>query len=141
MVTRDVIRTQREKLGMSQQQLADAVGVSRGAVQHWERGTTAPKRNLQNAVARKLQITVAQLMQGLSDIDGDANEDRAPAATPAPSAYDPLIHEALELLSSLEPALRKEAVRYLRYLAGGEPSFRPKTKRGRDSVPPPAKAA
>lgn len=61
--TGSVIRAGRELLGYSSvQRLADAIGVSRGAVQQWENSTTAPKRALQPVVARLLGITVADLM-------------------------------------------------------------------------------
>lgn len=62
MATKDLIRARRKQLGLSEQQLADKVGVSRGAVQQWELGKTAPKRGNQQAVADALGISVADLM-------------------------------------------------------------------------------
>lgn len=63
-----LIREARKKLGMSEEQLGKAVGVSRAAVQHWEReGGTAPNRKKQAAVAQVLGLTVAQLMSGESN--------------------------------------------------------------------------
>lgn len=62
METKDIIRTGRERLGMTHAQFAAAVGVSRGAVQQWEKGDTAPKRGHQKRVADVLGITVAELM-------------------------------------------------------------------------------
>ena len=47
---------------MTHQQFADAVGVSRGAVQQWERGLTAPTRKNQPVVAAFMGITVTELM-------------------------------------------------------------------------------
>lgn len=48
---------------MTEQQFADALDVSRGTVQQWEKeGGTAPKRSRQEAVARLLGISVADLM-------------------------------------------------------------------------------
>jgi SOS-response transcriptional repressor LexA len=53
---------------MSEQQFADAVGVSRGAVQQWEKpGGTAPKRSNQHRVAALLGISVAELVSGGSN--------------------------------------------------------------------------
>lgn len=47
-----LIREKRRLLGLSEQQFADAVGVSRGAVQQWEKPDgTAPKRANQPRVA------------------------------------------------------------------------------------------
>jgi transcriptional regulator with XRE-family HTH domain len=42
----DRIRTLREARGFSQQQLADAVGVTKGAVGQWERGLTKNVKNV-----------------------------------------------------------------------------------------------
>ena len=54
---------------MSEQQFAEAVGVSRGAVQQWEQpGGTAPKRSNQPRVAKLLGISVAELMAGGSNV-------------------------------------------------------------------------
>jgi transcriptional regulator with XRE-family HTH domain len=47
---------------MNHQQFATAVGVSRGAVQQWEKGDTAPKRSHQKRVADLLGVSVAELM-------------------------------------------------------------------------------
>lgn len=60
-----LIREGRRRLGMSEQQFADAVGVSRGAVQQWEKaGGTAPKRSNQPRVAELLGISVGELLSG-----------------------------------------------------------------------------
>jgi transcriptional regulator with XRE-family HTH domain len=57
------IKAGRLRLGMTETQFADAVGVSRGAVQQWEReGGTAPSRKLQPAVAALIGFSVAELM-------------------------------------------------------------------------------
>jgi SOS-response transcriptional repressor LexA len=64
-----LIRKGRLRLGMTEQQFADAVGVSRGAVQQWERpGGTAPKRSNQRAVAKLLGISVAELVTGGTNV-------------------------------------------------------------------------
>ena len=60
-----MIREGRKRLGMSEQQFADAVGVSRGAVQQWERPEgTLPRRPIQPQVAKVLGISVAELISG-----------------------------------------------------------------------------
>jgi SOS-response transcriptional repressor LexA len=64
-----LIREGRLRLGMSEQQFADAIGVSRGAVQQWEKpGGTAPKRTNQPRVAELLGISVVELLSGGSNI-------------------------------------------------------------------------
>lgn len=65
MSIHQLIRDGRIKLGLSEQAFAEKVGVTRGAVQQWEReGGTAPRRANQKAVADLLGITVAELMSG-----------------------------------------------------------------------------
>ncbi len=57
------IRSGRLALGLTEQQFADRLGVSRGAVQQWEKENgTAPARKKQPEVAALLGITVSQLM-------------------------------------------------------------------------------
>jgi len=69
MTTHRLIREGRQRLDMTEQQFADALGVSRGAVQQWERsGGTAPKRSNQPAVAKLLGISVAELVSGGSNV-------------------------------------------------------------------------
>lgn len=65
-----LIREGRAKLGMTEQQFGNAVGVSRGAVQQWEKeGGTAPTRKNQPAVAALLGMSVAELM---GQVEGSA---------------------------------------------------------------------
>ena len=63
------IKDFRETRGLTHQQFADAVGVSRGAVQQWEKGSTAPTRKHQPAVAKFMGLSVDALMS----IEADAN--------------------------------------------------------------------
>jgi SOS-response transcriptional repressor LexA len=65
MKSSDLIRAGRHRLGLSEQAFANAVGVTRAAVQQWERPAgTAPKRTTQLKVAEILGLTVAELMSG-----------------------------------------------------------------------------
>ncbi|CAN5731973.1 LexA family transcriptional regulator [soil metagenome] len=65
MSTHIRIKEGRRRLGMSEQQFADAIGVTRGAVQQWEKANgTAPKRTTQPRVAQVLGLSVAELMTG-----------------------------------------------------------------------------
>lgn len=57
------IRDGRLRLGLTELQFGEKVGVSRGAVQQWEKeGGTAPTRARQRAVADLLGLTVSELM-------------------------------------------------------------------------------
>lgn len=74
------IKQGRKRLGMTEQQFADACGVSRGAVQQWEKESgTAPTRKNQPVVAKLLGITVAQLMSAAQQTGGLADgEEQGP---------------------------------------------------------------
>lgn len=63
------IKEGREKLGLTEEQFAKRVGVSRGSVQQWEKGTTAPKRSRQPIVASLLGLTVAELMSDANNVE------------------------------------------------------------------------
>lgn len=68
MTIHRLIRERRCRLNMSEQQFADAVGVTRSAVQQWEKpGGTAPKRANQPRVAELLGLSVAELLSGGSN--------------------------------------------------------------------------
>jgi transcriptional regulator with XRE-family HTH domain len=90
------IKWVREREGISQQMLADAVGVSRAAVSQWENGQTKGLRpeNL-IAVAEQLNSGIRWLVLG---------DDRPP---PDPLPGDPHAGELDQLLSTLRLAYRK----------------------------------
>jgi DNA-binding transcriptional regulator YiaG len=46
------VKTLRKQLGMTQQQLADVLGVNRVSVAHWETGLRRPSRMAQNFMER-----------------------------------------------------------------------------------------
>ena len=74
------IRSHRLRLGMTEQQLADLVGVTRAAVQQWEReGGTAPRRSKQDDVAAALGITLAELI-GAAPAPAPSNIAPAPGS-------------------------------------------------------------
>lgn len=52
MTTADDVRMTRERLGWTQQQLADKLGVSLRAVQYWEKGDRRPPTYLRNVLVR-----------------------------------------------------------------------------------------
>lgn len=69
MSIHQLIREKRRALGLTEQQFAAALGVSRGAVQQWEKpGGTAPKRATQPRVAEVLGISLAELLCGNSNV-------------------------------------------------------------------------
>lgn len=61
MATGDIIRTKREAKGMTQKQLADAVGVAPSFITQIERGTKSITLALAKQVAVVLECSVAEL--------------------------------------------------------------------------------
>ena len=82
------IRAGRLALGLNEKEFADRVGVSRGAVQQWEKeGGTAPTRRNQPVVASLLGLSVTELMDpGHGIAPGGGAEKAAPDISPA--AYE-----------------------------------------------------
>lgn len=58
----DTIRELREKAGISQGELAKAMGVTQGAVSQWENGMSHPKIPLLKRLAETLGVTVDELI-------------------------------------------------------------------------------
>jgi SOS-response transcriptional repressor LexA len=73
MGTDKIIEQGRKRLGLSVEEFAARCEVSRGAVQQWERGATAPNRRHAPVVAKVLGITVAELASGDSNISAGPN--------------------------------------------------------------------
>lgn len=123
MKTHEVIKAKRKLLKLSEQALADRVGVTRGAVQQWERPNgTAPSRAHQEAVARALNLTVTELMGGI------------PLA-PLSDAVDLQVGQLAILLRSIPAHLRADAYisaaqALIAYLPGAAPAT--------DALRPPA---
>ena len=63
-ITGAAIRTLREKKGLSQQQLAERIGVSSKAVSKWETAKGLPDITLIEPLAKELGVSVLELMSG-----------------------------------------------------------------------------
>lgn len=100
MTLGQMIRDARIKKKISQQELANRIGVTKGAVSQWETGHGAPKRSNAAPLAKELGISKARLeaylMSGLNLLDGPPNGPEIPL-------YD--IEQLLELAS--ESATKK----------------------------------
>lgn len=62
--TGQLIRALRTELGMTQRQLADALGVTDRAVSKWERGLGCPDVSLLPGLSRALGVPVEGLLSG-----------------------------------------------------------------------------
>ena len=62
METKDVIQTLRAKKGVSQDELAQAVFVTRQAVSRWETGETVPNTETLKLLSRYFQVSINTLL-------------------------------------------------------------------------------
>ena len=85
------LKQAREAKQMSQEALAEALGVSRTMVQKWERGECHPTVNRLQTIASALGVSQAMLL------------GESPVAAPAPSADDRILH----MESLIEEVLRR----------------------------------
>ena len=103
------IKAFRESRKLTHQQFANAVGVSRGSVQQWESGATAPKRVNQPAVAKFMGVTVADLMADESTQSGVISPDNKPNKPPAGVS---IAQDAINLVNNPEyPAIRRVSLK------------------------------
>jgi transcriptional regulator with XRE-family HTH domain len=58
----EIIRDARERIGISQAEFARRVGVSRSTTSDWEKGETAPRRDLAPLVAQVLRIPLGAII-------------------------------------------------------------------------------
>ena len=83
----EVIQVRRAALGLSQERLAELVGVSRQAVSKWEVGDALPDTDRLLPLARVLEITVDELLSGELGRQAPASE---------PEEEPPVQHRAQE---------------------------------------------
>lgn len=143
MAIKDLIKAGRKELGWTEQRFGDAIGVSRGAVQQWEKGTTAPARKHQEAVAKLIGITLGELMTGkAAKYPGKEEKTSGVGESPASYTADDF-GEFRRLLEQMNTAGRSEALEYMRYLAKRHPStFSGEAADGSgDTIPHRSKAA
>lgn len=119
MTVHERIRRFREVNNLTHQQFADSVGVSRGAVQQWEKEDgTAPNRNRQPVVAKFMGISVDELM---TDTTADGITNQTPslvhAAQPAIKSIDDAIRLVADTMATFSPTEREVVARQLALLA------------------------
>lgn len=75
------IYTLRRKSGLSQEQLAEKIGVSRQAISKWEGGLSTPELDKLKALSEYFQVTMDELTgsQGPKAVPGEAKEGKVPA--------------------------------------------------------------
>ena len=96
----------RQELGLTQSELAERLGVSLGAVKHWEQGKGEPNGATLAAMSYLFETSVDYLL-GCSDVRTIARSDAERARllgvveNLSPSAYDALMKYA-EFLADME---------------------------------------
>lgn len=72
----------RRKSGLSQEQLAEKIGVSRQAISKWEGGLSTPELDKLKALSEYFQITMDELIcdQVSNAVPDAAGQEKAPAA-------------------------------------------------------------
>ncbi len=66
-----IIKKARIAAGLSQEQLAEKVGVSQGAVAQWESGVTHPSFKVLKPLAGALKITLDELVEAGDAVPND----------------------------------------------------------------------
>ena len=77
----EIRRLLRQRLGISQQELADALGVSRAALSRWETGDRAPRGQSRIAYAEALQRLAREEVNGKRNQEHGSAAQRHPAHT------------------------------------------------------------
>ena len=108
----DIIKENRERLGLTQEELGAMVGVNKGAVWKWENGKV---QNLKRSVIQKLaaifQIAPSTLL-GLPSTGGENEQKESLADT----EYQEACVKASELFSQLSEEERKQVLAYGEFL-------------------------
>jgi len=61
-----LVRDRREALGLTQAQLADALGLGQSAIAYWETGTNVPRAAMVLPLARALSVSVEWLSTAIA---------------------------------------------------------------------------
>ena len=120
MKINQIIREKRKELSLTQEQIADFLGVSTPAVNKWEKGSTYPDITLLPALARLLKIDLNTLMSFNNDltdieIENFVNEVNK---TVQEQGYDTAFQKAINKIHEY-PTCEKLIYSVILYLEGG----------------------
>ncbi|WP_235926478.1 helix-turn-helix transcriptional regulator [Actinokineospora pegani] len=95
----------RKALGLSQEKLAELVGVDTSTIRRWEKGTVTPQPWLRDKIARQLQIPLEELHELLTTgVGSHDTRAEATASRPVPtSVLLPLIVDGRTVLVPVDP--------------------------------------
>ncbi len=113
------IRMRRKSLGLSQEKLADALGITFQQIQKYERGTNRVSASKLYEVARTLQLPVQWFFEDAPG--GDAAGQAEVAEAPSSFVHDPIATregmEIAQLLPKMSPGVRRRLLELIRALA------------------------
>ena len=100
MTTGEKIRKRRLELNMTMEELGNAIGVQRSAINKYEKGFVDIKSKTLMAISKVLLVPVSELLD--DDPAGNAEFE------------DDLLHELTQLLADLSPDQKRQALNVLR---------------------------
>lgn len=100
------IRERRRALNITIKQLAEIVGVSVGAISHYETGRRAPDPDMLSRIASALGVSVDYIL-GRDDADPSQKSEKAPEDMRA---------EAKKILEGMTDEQYQAALQYLKFL-------------------------
>jgi transcriptional regulator with XRE-family HTH domain len=112
------IRARRRLLGMTQEQLADALGITFQQVQKYERGTNRVSASKLFETARALSTPMVYFFEGLGDYDREAPLDERELMSARFFMSDEGVQLAADFPRITNKRIRKRLLELVRTLAG-----------------------
>lgn len=109
----------REEAGLSQQKLADKIGLSSSAIARWELGQSEPGCNVILAYAKFFDVSPDYLLSFEDNFGGRVSAGTVTAADVMGDASTDEERELLELFRTLSPYLKGLTLETVRGWAGG----------------------
>lgn len=98
MLLSENIRETRKKIGLSQEELAEEIGVSRQTISNWEKGINSPPTACLKKMSQRLGVSVLELL-------GEEPEEQAEKRPAQPPAEPPLVKKTFRAVCALCAAL------------------------------------
>jgi transcriptional regulator with XRE-family HTH domain len=117
------VRMRRMMLGMSQEMLGDALGVTFQQVQKYEKGTNRISASRLQRISDVLQVPVTFFFEGAPHVGG---QHHAQSGAPSPQfvtdylATSDGLHLTKAFMQILDPKLRRSIVNLVEQIAGSE---------------------
>jgi len=117
------VRLRRLELGMSQEKLAEQLGITFQQVQKYERGTNRIGASRLHQIALVLQTPITYFFEGASDSSLPSGQEASPLAQ---ALSDPATVRLVRAFASIEdPQLKQKAIGIIEAIAGTGTSGKP----------------